>query len=289
MMSHNNQAGMLQLWHSPPPSARVNRPDIDAYRHGVAAAHPTPAEVSVARAIIAPMTTKLTHTAASDAVSGLGWRLILNRLETVIAVASVTDGAQLITQLVERSVPTDETAIRFDLRAGAVLVTIEPTDREVAERDVDLARAISTTAAQLGAETVSEGAGPAQLAVQGVEFAIDAMDIDAVRPFWRAVMGYVDAPDGSLYDPGRRGFPVWFQQMDEPRTQRNRIHFDVVVAHDAAPARLAATLAAGGTLVSDAEAPAFWILADAEGNEVCICTWQGRDPDSAVSDPGVTL
>ena len=25
------------------------------------------------------------------------------------------------------------------------------------------------------------------------------------------------------------------------------------------------------------EAPAFWVLADPEGNEACICTWQGRD------------
>ncbi len=26
-----------------------------------------------------------------------------------------------------------------------------------------------------------------------------------------------------------------------------------------------------------ASAPAFWVLADAEGNEACIATWQGRD------------
>jgi len=71
---------------------------------------------------------------------------------------------------------------------------------------------------------------------------------------------------------------VWFQQMDEPRPQRNRIHLDVTVAHDEALARIERALAAGGHLVSDAEAPAFWILADAEGNEACVCTWQGRDP-----------
>jgi 4a-hydroxytetrahydrobiopterin dehydratase len=250
------------------------------------------------------MTTQLTRTAVSDAVSATGWRLILNRLETVLAVTSMTAGAHLIAQLVERAVPADDTTARFDLRPGAVLITIEPMARRLAEPDIDLARALSAAAADLGAATVSELTGPTQLGVQGVEFAIDAMDIDAVRPFWRAVLGYVDAPDGSLYDPGQRGFPVWFQQLDEPRTQRNRVHFDVVVAHDVAAARLAATLAAGGTLVSDAEAPAFWIMADVEGNEVCICTWQGRDPVSAdpvsadpvsadpvdrTSDPGVTL
>jgi 4a-hydroxytetrahydrobiopterin dehydratase len=65
--------------------------------------------------------------------------------------------------------------------------------------------------------------------------------------------------------------------MDAPRPQRNRIHLDVDVPHDAAAERIAAALAAGGTLLSDSAAPAFYVLADAEGNEVCICTWQGRD------------
>jgi 4a-hydroxytetrahydrobiopterin dehydratase len=65
--------------------------------------------------------------------------------------------------------------------------------------------------------------------------------------------------------------------MDAPRPQRNRIHFDITVAHDEARRRMAQALPAGGHLVSDAEAPAFWILADAEGNEICICSWEGRD------------
>jgi 4a-hydroxytetrahydrobiopterin dehydratase len=29
--------------------------------------------------------------------------------------------------------------------------------------------------------------------------------------------------------------------------------------------------------VSDADAPAFWVLADAHGNKVCICTADGRE------------
>jgi 4a-hydroxytetrahydrobiopterin dehydratase len=30
--------------------------------------------------------------------------------------------------------------------------------------------------------------------------------------------------------------------------------------------------------VSDVRAPAFWVLSDAEGNEACVTTWQGREP-----------
>ena len=47
--------------------------------------------------------------------------------------------------------------------------------------------------------------------------------------------------------------------------------------HDVAEERIAAAIAAGGTLVSAARARAFWILADPEGNEACVCTWQDRD------------
>ena len=79
-----------------------------------------------------------------------------------------------------------------------------------------------------------------------------------------------------LVDPRRIGPAFWFQQMDAARPQRNRIHVDVTVPHDVADARIAAALAAGGRLVSEERARAFWILADPEGNEACVCTWQDR-------------
>ena len=47
--------------------------------------------------------------------------------------------------------------------------------------------------------------------------------------------------------PSGIGPAFWFQQMDEPRPQRNRIHLDVVVPEDELPDRLGAALAAGGT------------------------------------------
>ena len=36
-------------------------------------------------------------------------------------------------------------------------------------------------------------------------------------------------------------------------------------------------VAAGGRLVTDEFAPSWWVLADADGNEACVCTWQARD------------
>ncbi len=65
--------------------------------------------------------------------------------------------------------------------------------------------------------------------------------------------------------------------MDVPRRERNRIHVDLFVPHDEAENRVRAALTAGGRLVSDANAPASWTLADPEGNEVDLATWMGRD------------
>jgi 4a-hydroxytetrahydrobiopterin dehydratase len=136
--------------------------------------------------------------------------------------------------------------------------------------DVDLAREISRLAS---AADISTGGSP----IQATELCIDTMDETVIRPFWAAVLDYdVVGADGSLIDPRRQGWPIWFQQMDEPRTDRNRFHLDVSVPHDLAEERIAAALSAGGRMVSDERAKAFWILADAEGNEACICTWQDR-------------
>jgi 4a-hydroxytetrahydrobiopterin dehydratase len=70
---------------------------------------------------------------------------------------------------------------------------------------------------------------------------------------------------------------VFFQQMETPRRQRNRIHVDVWVPPEQAEARVAAAIAAGGHLVTDQHAPGWWVLADAEGNEACVATWVSSD------------
>jgi len=83
-----------------------------------------------------------------------------------------------------------------------------------------------------------------------------------------------------LVDPNGRGGPFYFQQMDAPRPQRNRMHIDVWVPYDQAENRIAAAIAAGGRLVTAEHAPGHWVLADPEGNEACVGTagWTGPVP-----------
>src|SRR5262249_68561 len=146
--------------------------------------------------------------------------------------------------------------------------------------DLDLVHRITTGLQEEGRQATPHDNQPTR-SVQILEIAIDALDIGAIRPFWKAAMGYADegdrnGPRDPLVDPLGQGPAIWFQQMDAPGPQRNRIHFDISVPHDEAESRMAAIAAAGGKLVAD-RAPAFWVFADPEGNEACITTWQGRD------------
>jgi 4a-hydroxytetrahydrobiopterin dehydratase len=158
-----------------------------------------------------------------------------------------------------------------DLRPDGVTVRLRShEDGGLTERHVELARQISAAARELHVP-----ADPS--AVQEINLTIDRLVGPEVRPFWRAVLGYREKGDEDLVDPHYHGPSIWFQQMKAPRTERNRIHVDISVPHDQAGARVAAALAAGGRLVSDRNAPMWWTLADAEGNEVDVATWMGRD------------
>ena len=222
--------------------------------------------------------TRLSRPEASDAVAGLGWRLVLGEFQTQVLTGSLPLAADVAARAA--AVAGAQGHLRMDVRGDRVLMALQ-TEGWVTPHDVELARQISAVAEEFRLTTQPGlgGAGGAGRSVQVLEIGIDATDIASIRPFWKAVLGYADEPGAGngLVDPSGQGPAIWFQQMDAPRPQRNRIHFDVSVPHDEAHQRLQATVAAGGKLVYDAKAPAFWVLADPEGNEACVTTWQGRD------------
>ncbi len=205
------------------------------------------------------------------ALDGLDdWRFGVGELHALFRAGSFPAAAALVSSIAdaaEAAVHHPDVDVRYPDRVHVVLTTHAAGG--VTTADVDLARHVSALAASAGAASEATTS-------QTIEIAIDTMEADRIRPFWAAVLDYRPAADGSLFDPLRIEPAVWFQQMDEPRTERNRFHIDVIVAHDAAEARVAAALAAGGTLVTDRFARAFWVLADADGNEACVCTWQDR-------------
>jgi len=208
---------------------------------------------------------------------------MLGVIRTCVRVPSMDRASDVAARVVAASGADADEHLTMDLRRGRVVVSLQTASRAwVTPRDIELAHEISANVRELGLATTPETGGGEPRSVQILEIAIDALDIGSVRPFWKAVLGYADEPGGSgpqdpLVDPVGQAPAIWFQQMDAPRPQRNRIHFDICVPHDEAAHRIEAALAAGGRMLSDAAAPAFWVLADAEGNEACVTTWQGRD------------
>jgi 4a-hydroxytetrahydrobiopterin dehydratase len=225
----------------------------------------------------------LSRTAASAAVADIGWRFLLGELAVSVPVRSLAQGSAVAAAAIAAAGADADGHLRVDLRPDRVELSV--ADRSaggVTARDTALAGRIAAAVAGLGLTPAASVTAESPRPVQALEVAIDAIDIPAVQPFWKAVLGYVDeagggGPSCAIVDPAGQLPALWFQQMDAPRPQRNRVHFDITVAHDEAEPRVRAALAAGGRLVDDSQARAFWVLADAEGNEVCVCTWTDRD------------
>jgi 4a-hydroxytetrahydrobiopterin dehydratase len=231
-------------------------------------------------------TQRITPRQFHEAVGVEDWRVLGEGACTYLRTGSFAAGARLVHEIGERVVHEigDRVGLAdnppdIDLRSEGVtvrLITITHDYYGLTQADLELARQISAVARELGVP-----ADPS--VVQTVQVAIDALVGPDVIPFWRALLGYRDRADSEedLIDPHRRGAPLFFQQMDAPRPQRNRLHVDIFVPHDQAEARVAAAIAAGGRLVTDEFAPSHWVVADAEGNEACVgtCGWTGPEPD----------
>lgn len=198
------------------------------------------------------------------------WRVLFGGACTHFKTGSFRAGVALINAIGDLADAANHHP-DVDLRYPGVSVRLVTHEvGGLSSRDIELARQISAAARDLGV-----AADPS--AVQTVQVAIDAVDRGRLMPFWRAVLGYKAVGDEDLDDPHGSGPSFWFQEIDVAQPGRNRFHVDVSVPHDQGEARVAAAVAAGGRLVSDERARAFWILADSEGNEVCVCTWQDRD------------
>lgn len=198
------------------------------------------------------------------------WRVLSRGATAHFATNSFARGVQLvdeIARLAERANHQPD----VDLRYRGVTVRLSTHEvNGLSERDVELARAISSAARAL-----EIAADPS--VVEDIQITIDVRDIEAVRASWHALLDYKNEGDEDLLDPLGHGPAIWFQRMETPRTESNRIHVYVYVPNDIVEERVAVAIAAGGRLVTDEQAPAWWVLADPEGNEACVASWMLED------------
>lgn len=222
------------------------------------------------------MTEMITPTQFHGAAGVDDWRVVGDGACSFFPTGSLAESARLVHAIGELA-DVDDHRPDIDIRGDGVTVRLITTTAEhygMSTRDVELARQISAAARGLGLS-----ADPS--AVQSVLVIPGAPNTTEVMPFWREALGYrprPDTPDEDLIDPRGRGPSFWFEPMDEPRADGGgSIHVAIWVPPEQGEDRVAAALAAGGHMVRDDFAPAWWTLADAAGNEADIATTTGRD------------
>jgi len=203
------------------------------------------------------------------------WRVLGDGATAFFRTISLADAARLVERIAGLPEAQDHRP-DIDIRPKGVTVRLlTKTDvwYGMSRRDIDVARAISAAARELGLE-----ADPS--VVRSFLVVPGASDTGAIMPFWRAALGFEprpDSPDEDLVDPEDRLPGFWFEAMQEPRPDGGgAIHVAIWLPYELAESRVQAALAAGGRLVRD-RAPMWWTLADAAGNEVDISTVKGRD------------
>ncbi|MBK6872827.1 MAG: 4a-hydroxytetrahydrobiopterin dehydratase [Kineosporiaceae bacterium] len=140
----------------------------------------------------------------------------------------------------------------------------------VTQQDVDLARRISEIAVdhKLAADPGS---------VSEIELGLDTVRSATIAPVWAALLtGQAESqglgtPGDEIRDATGRVPNLWFGDADERDTARQRFHVEVYVASESAGPRIAAVLAAGGSVIDDSNAPSMTVIADQEGNQGVVC------------------
>ncbi|RZU10486.1 4a-hydroxytetrahydrobiopterin dehydratase [Kribbella rubisoli] len=189
------------------------------------------------------------------------WRKMVQAQQARFVTASLAEGARFVQAVGEACSDADQVP---ELRLGATYVDVSCRDEGVA--------------AQISAIAADHGLTADPAAVAQLEIALDTADLAEVGPFWAAVLtGSSDAFKGNdIIDPMGRVPTLWFQGTSPHSAPRQRFHLDLWLPPEVVPDRIKAGLAAGGTVVYDDEAPAFTVLADPQGNKVCLCTSEGR-------------
>ena len=136
----------------------------------------------------------------------------------------------------------------------------------VTQQDVDLARRITEIAADHKVD-----ADPTAVSV--IELGLDTARSATIAPVWAALLtgdgtsqGH-GSPSDEIRDAGGRVPNLWFGDGNSGQ----RFHVEVYVAPEVAGQRIAAAVAAGGTVVEDGAASGLTVIADQDGNTGIVC------------------
>lgn len=103
---------------------------------------------------------------------------------------------------------------------------------------------------------------------------LDVNDLDVQTEFWCGALGYEHKAGAGQYralvDPAGKSPKMLLQQVDEPKTAKNRLHIDIHV--DDVEIETDRLVGIGATRVGNVDQFGItWVvLNDPEGNEFCV-------------------
>jgi predicted enzyme related to lactoylglutathione lyase len=108
------------------------------------------------------------------------------------------------------------------------------------------------------------------------ETVIDCADVERVGAFWSAALGWeIQREDDYLWMSASgqpaEGLALVFTAVPEPKTVKNRVHFDVNPVGCEQGEEVERLIALGARHVDIGQGDVPWtVLADPEGNEFCV-------------------
>lgn len=205
-----------------------------------------------------------------DAAGVADWRVVSSGVQAVFRASSLRHAASLVEPA---SAAAEEHGILpdIDVRPEAVVVRVPLwATGGIAPAAPLFAAAVSQAAGRLGLR-----ADPT--AVQSLSIYVAQHSEADVRPFFLAVLGYDPVGETDAIDPLRIAPDLAFNPLTGDRPKRGRTHLDVFVPASEAQGRVDAALAAGGRLVDDSQAPAYWSIASPDNHGVDIASWLDTD------------
>lgn len=198
---------------------------------------------------------------------GVGdWRVVSSGVQALFRASSLRHAAALVEPVVAAA-EAHGILPDVDVRPEAIIVRVPPwAFGGIPVGAPRFAAAVSEAAARLGLT-----ADPAS--IQSVSISIAQHSQADVRPFFLAALGFDAVGETDAVDPLRIAPDLAFNPLTVDKARRGRTHFDVFVPASEGQARVDAALAAGGRLVDDSNAPAYWSVASPDNHGVDIASW----------------